>query len=192
MTQSYTHSPRPIGSPITFTVKGDRLIVDAGRKVHEVNLGAVETVRMTYEPGRIGQKAFRTRVVMKDGKAFTFSSLDWKSLVEAQELTTEYRAFAETLCAAIAKANPQARFIAGKPWWLWASTFVIAVCSLLAMAVLIWRAAQMGSTGVALLGVLFAVVGVWQIEPMVRLNKPRAFRVGELPNELMPKAGGNS
>ncbi|WP_457091670.1 hypothetical protein [Microvirga sp. P5_D2] len=189
MIQTYTHSPRPIGSPITFTIKGDRLIVDTGRKVHEVQLGAVEVVRMTYEPGRVGQKAFRTRVVMKDGKAFNFSSLNWKSLVEAQEMTMEYRAFAESLCAAIAKANPQARFIAGKPWWLWATTFTVAIASLLAMAVLIWRAAQMGSTAVALLGVLFAVVGVWQIEPMIRLNKPRVFRAGELPNELMPKAG---
>ncbi|MET0530954.1 MAG: hypothetical protein ABW003_21885 [Microvirga sp.] len=188
MTQTYTHSPRPIGSPITFTIQGDRLIVDTGRKVHEVQLGAVEVVRMTYEPGRVGQKAFRTRVVMKDGKAFNFSSLNWKSLVEAQEMTMEYRAFAESLCAAIAKANTQARFIAGKPWWLWATTFTVAIASLLAMAVLIWRAAQMGSTAVALLGVLFAVVGVWQIEPMIRLNKPRVFRAGELPNELMPKA----
>jgi len=189
MTHTYTHSLRPIASPITFTIKGDLLIVDAGRKVHEVQLGAVEAVRMTYEPGRVGQKAFRTRVIMKDGKAFNFSSLNWRSLVEAQEMTVEYRAFAESLCAAIAKANPQARFIAGKPWWLWSSTFVVAIASLLAMSILIWRSAQTGATGVALLGVLFAVVGVWQIEPMVRLNKPRLFRAGALPNELMPKAG---
>jgi hypothetical protein len=186
MTQTYTHSPRPIASPITFTIKGERLIVDTGRKVHEVQLGAVETVRMTYEPGRVGQKAFRTRVVMKDGKAFNFSSLNWKSLVEAQEMTVEYRAFAESLCAAIAKANPQVRFIAGKPWWLWATTFAVAIASLLAMAVLIWRAAQTGATGVALLGVLFAMVGVWQIEPMVRLNKPRPFNPSALPQNLMP------
>lgn len=188
MAQTYTHNPRPIGGPIAFTLKGDRLIVDSGRKVHEVQLGAVETVRMTYEPGRIGQKAFRTKVIMKDGKAFTFSSLNWKSLVEAQEMTHEYRAFVRTLCEAIVQANPEARLIAGKPWWLWASTTVIAILSLAAMAVLIWRALQMGSTAVALLGLLFAVVGVWQIEPMVRLNKPRLFKAKEPPAELMPKA----
>ncbi len=188
MAQTYTHNPRPIGGPITFTLKGDRLIVDSGRKVHEVQLGAVDSVRMTYEPGRIGQKAFRTKVIMRDGKSFTFSSLNWKSLVEAQEMTSEYRAFAQTLCEAILQANPQVRFIAGKPWWLWASTTIIAMLSLAAMAVLIWRAFQMGSTAVALLGVLFAVVGIWQIEPMIRLNKPRAFRPGDMPMELMPKA----
>ena len=188
MSQTYTHSPRPIGGPISFAIKGDRLIVDSGRKVHEVRLGAVETVRMTYEPGRIGQRSFRTKVTMKDGKAFTFSSLNWRSLIEAQEMTTEYRAFAQGLCEAIMKANPQTRFIAGKPWWLWFSTTAIAILSLLLMAYLIWQALRMGSTGVALIGALLAIVGVWQIEPMVRLNKPRIFHSDALPEELLPKA----
>ncbi|HZH12266.1 MAG TPA: hypothetical protein VEZ24_18095 [Microvirga sp.] len=189
MTQTYTHSPRPVGGPISFALEGDRLIVDSGRKVHEVRLGAVETVRMTYEPGRIGQKSFRTKVTMKDGKTFAFSSLSWRSLIEAEELTREYRTFAQALCEAIVQANPQARFIAGKPWWLWFSTTVVAILSLLLMAYLIWQALRMGSTGVALIGALLAIVGVWQIEPMVRLNKPRIFRSDALPVELMPKAG---
>lgn len=189
MSQTYTHSPRPIGGPISFAIKGDRLIVDSGRKVHEVRLGAVETVRMTYEPGRIGQRSFRTKVTMKDGKAFTFSSLNWRSLIEAQEMTTEYRAFARSLCEAIVKANPQARLVAGKPWWLWASTATVAVLSFLVTAYLIWQALRMGSTGIALIGALLAVVGIWQIEPMVRLNKPRLFTSGALPEDLMPKAG---
>jgi hypothetical protein len=186
MTQTYTHSPRPFGGPISFILKDDKLTVDSGRKVHEVQLGAVSTVRMTYEPGRLAQKAFRTKVVMKDGKSFTFNSLNWKSLVEAQELTTEYRAFTQNLCDAIARANPGASFVAGKPLWLWLPSSGLAIASLLAMAYLIWQAFQMGATSVALLGALFVVVGVWQIEPMVRLNKPRPFPANALPNELMP------
>ena len=187
MTQTYTHSPKPFGGPISFILKGEKLTVDSGRKVHEVQLGAVDKVRMTYEPGRLAQKAFRTKVIMKDGKSFTFSSLNWKSLVEAQELTQEYRAFTQALCEAIARANPQARFVAGKPMGLWLPTSALAVASLLAMAYLIWQALQMGATGVALLGALLAIVGAWQIEPMIRLNKPRPFRAGELPAELLPK-----
>jgi hypothetical protein len=188
MTDTYTHSPRPFGGPISFALKGDRLTIDSGRKVHDVRLGAVDTVRMTFEPGRIAQKAFRTKVRLKDGQSFTFNSLNWKSLVEAQEMTAEYRAFAQALCEAVARSNPDARFVAGKPWWLWLATTVLAVASLLAMAVLIWQALRMGSTGVALMGALFALVGIWQIEPMVRLNKPRPFRAEEPPAELMPKA----
>lgn len=188
MSQTYTHSPRPFGGPISFTLKGSRLTVDSGRKVNEVQLGAVDTVRMTYEPGRFAQKAFRTKVVMKDGKSFTFSSINWKSMVEAQPMTDEYRAFARALCEAVLRANPDAKFVAGKPLWVWLPSSALAMASLLAMAFLIWRALQMGATGIALLGALFAVVGIWQIEPMVRLNKPRPFRSEALPEELLPKA----
>lgn len=188
MSHTYEHSPRPIGGPIKFTLKGDRLVVDSGRKVYEVRLGAVDTVRMTYEPGRFAQKAFRTKVRMKDGKTFTFSSLSWKSLVEAESLPGQYRAFTQALFEGIAQANPQARFVAGKPWILWAATTLVAIGSLLAMAYLIWRALTGGATAVALLGGLFAAVGVWQIEPMVRLNKPRPFRPDAPPAELLPSA----
>jgi hypothetical protein len=186
MTQTYQHNPRPVGGPISFTLDGDRLTVDSGRKVHDVRLGAVESVRMVYEPGRLGQKAFRTKVRMKDGKTFSFSSVSWKSMIEAEQLAGSYRAFTQALFQAIARANPDVRFLAGKPYWLWLSTTVLAVASLLAMAVLIWRAFQMGSARVALLGAFFALVGVWQIEPMVRLNKPRPFRPEAPPPELLP------
>ncbi|MCB5176552.1 MULTISPECIES: hypothetical protein [Microvirga] len=186
MTQTYQHSPRPVGGPISFSLEGDRLTVDSGRKVHEVRLGAVESVRMVYEPGRFGHKAFRTKIRMQDGKTFSFSSVSWKSMIEAEQLTAPYRAFTQSLFAAIAQANPNARFVAGKPYWVWLSTTVVAVLSLLAMAVLIWRALQMGSTSVALMGGLFALLGVWQIEPMVRLNKPRPFRPEAPPADLLP------
>jgi hypothetical protein len=125
---------------------------------------------------------------MQDGKAFTFTSLNWRSFIEAQELKGEYRAFTQALCAAIAAANPAARFIAGKPRWLWLATVVVAAASLLGMAYLIWQALLMGSQGVALIGALLALVGIWQIEPMVRLNKPRTFRPEAVPGDLMPKA----
>jgi hypothetical protein len=123
---------------------------------------------------------------MKDGKTFSFSSVSWKSMIVAEELTGSYRSFTHALFTAIAEANPDVRFQAGKPFWLWLSTTLLAVASLLAMAFLIWRAFQMGSTSVALLGGLFALVGVWQIEPMVRLNKPRSFRPEAPPPELLP------
>lgn len=186
MKTTYTQSPRPYSGPISFVLKGDRLTVDSVRKVHEVRLDAVESVRLTYEPGRLGRKAFRTKVTMRDGKSFGFTSVTWRSLIEAEEQAEDYAAFSRTLCAAIAKASPNARFSAGKPAWIWTLTTLVAMASFATMAVLIWRALQMGATSVALAGALFAVIGIWQIEPMLRLNKPRPFKPDALPRELLP------
>jgi len=188
MTITYEHSPRPVGGPIQFSLDGETLTVDSGRKVSEVRLGAVVLVRMTFEPGRFAQKAYRTKVVMKDGKTFTFASLSWKSLVEAREQGPEYRAFSQALFDAIRRANPDARFVAGKPLWAWLLTSGIGFASLIAMAILIWRAFQTGAMNIAVLGALFALVGIWQIEPMVRLNKPRSFDPASPPPELLPRA----
>jgi hypothetical protein len=186
MTTSYSHAPRPVGGPVTFTLEGDRLIVDSGRKVQEVELGAVEQVRMTYEPRSFAQKAFQVRVRMRDGKTFAFSSINWKSLIEAERLDKDYRAFARTLFDAIARANPHARFLAGRPRWAWFAIAVLAAASLLAMAIFTWRALEAGATTAAAMGVFFALVGIWQLEPMVRLNKPRTFTPDEPPPDLMP------
>jgi hypothetical protein len=188
MTFTYEHSPRPIGGPISFVLDGDRLTVDSGRKVSVVRLGAVEQVRMTFEPGRFAQKAYRMRVIMKDGKTFTLSSLSWRGLVEAREQGPEYRAFTRALLDAILRANPEARFLAGKSWPIWLVTSAVGIASLIGMAILIWRAFETGATNIGILGALFALVGIWQIEPMVRLNKPRSFDPKAPPEELLPRA----
>ena len=138
------HAPRPLGGPITFTLDGDKLTVDSGRKVQEVRLGAVELVRMTYEPRGVARKAFQTRIRMSDGKAFSFSSLSWRSMIEAENLDRDYRAFTRTLFDAIRRANPKARFVGGRPKLLWIATAILGAAALLAMALFIWRALQTG------------------------------------------------
>jgi hypothetical protein len=186
MSHTYTHAPRPVSGPISFILDGDRLTVDSGRKVQEVRLGAVEQVRMTYEPRSFSRKAFRTRVRMKDGKSFTFSSLHWKSLIEAESLDAEYRTFTRALLAAIAAANPGARFVAGRPLWAWVAATLLGAVSLLAMALFVHRALSAGHTSAAGLGAFFFLAALWQVAPFIRLNRPRAFRPEAPPAALMP------
>lgn len=182
----YTHSPKPIGSPVSFVLEGDRLSVDTGRKTFDLRLAEVEEVRMTYEPGRMSRRVYRTRLRMRQGRTVTFTSLNWKSLMEAQELGPAYRTFAGCLFQAVAEANPRARFMAGQPYWRWALTAGIAVACLAAMVIVVWRALQTGATGFAFMAVLLAAVGIWQLEPMVRLNRPRSFSPDRPPPDLMP------
>ena len=74
MTTAYSHTPRPIGGAISFELREDRLTVDVGRKAVEIPLASVEEVRMTYEPRNLAQKAFRTRLRLKGGRSFSFTS----------------------------------------------------------------------------------------------------------------------
>jgi len=184
----YAHNPKPIGSPVSFVLEGDRLSVDTGRKTFDLRLAEVEEVRMIYEPGRMSRRVYRTRLRMRQGRTVSFTSLSWKSLMEAQELGPAYRAFTECLCRAVAEANPRARFMAGQPYWRWLLTAGIAVACLAAMAIIVWRALQGGATSLALMAVFLAAVGIWQLEPMVRLNRPRSFSPDRPPPDLLPPA----
>ena len=186
MTTAYSHTPRPIGGAISFELREDRLTVDVGRKAVEIPLASVEEVRMTYEPRNLAQKAFRTRLRLKGGRSFSFTSVDWKSRIDARSLDREYRAFTRTLLDAVARANPQARFVAGRSRAAWIATAALAVLSLVAMVAFTFRALQAGATAAAALAVVVALIGIWQLEPMVRLNKPRSFTPDEPPPELMP------
>jgi hypothetical protein len=184
----YAHNPKPIGAPVSFVLEGERLSVDTGRKTFDLQLAEVEEVRMTYEPGRMSRRVYRTRLRMRQGRTVSFTSLNWKSLVEAQELGPAYRAFAGCLFRAVAEANPRARFTAGQPYWRWLLTAGIAVACLVAMAIIVWRALQGGATSLALMAVFLAAVGIWQLEPMVRLNRPRSFSPDRPPPDLLPPA----
>jgi hypothetical protein len=186
VSQSYTHNPRPTKGPVTFTIDHDRLVVDNGRQVREVPLGSVEQVRMTYETKSLGRGAYQTRIRTKDGTSLVFSSLSWKSLVDVQSLDREYRIFTRALFDAVGRANPAARFLAGRPRMVWIATAILAVAALAAMAIFIWRAIQAGAAGAAAMAAFFTLVGIWQIEPMIRLNKPGHFTPDEPPHHLLP------
>jgi hypothetical protein len=186
MALTYTHAPRPTAGPVTFTLAGDRLTVDSGRMVQEVRLGTVDLVRLTYEPRGLARTAFRTRLRLKDGKSFAFSSLSWRSMIDAEERAVEYRAFTRALLDAVAQANPQARFLAGRPRAVWAAFAALAAVALFGVALFVWRAVAAGATGAALLGGLVLALGIWQLEPVVRLNRPRRFRPDAPPAGLLP------
>jgi len=184
--RTYAHTPKPIGHPISFRLEGERLVVDSGRRVDTVALGAVEEVRLTYAPGRLGRSTLATTVRLTDGKTFAFSSVSFASMVEMRVQGPEYRAFLLALLAAIARASPGARFVAGQPLWRWLVTAVLAAAMLFALVLVAWRAYHAAASGTALLALAAGALGLWQLEPMVRLNRPRPFVPEAPPPELLP------
>jgi hypothetical protein len=183
---TYAHAPRPTKGPVTFVLDEDRLTVDSGGGAKEVDLAGVELVRVTFETKSLSRNAYQTRLRLKDGRSVTFSSLNWKSFFDAVPLDREYRIFTRALFDAIGRANPKARFQAGKPMLVWIATAILALTALGAMIVFIWRALQTGASSAALMGTLIALIGIWQVEPMIRLNRPRHFDPHEPPADLMP------
>jgi len=178
--------PRPIGFEIAYRLKGDVLEVDSTRKVDEVRLAAVEQVRFTYAPSNVSSKGYRTQLRLSDGKSITFGNLSWRSLTDIERDDAGYHAFVSALSAAVLRANPQARFLAGRPYLLWLALALAGGGAMVMLTVFSLRAFQQGATAAAGLGLVLAAASFWQVWPMIKLNRPRALAAGEIPDELVP------
>ncbi|RDJ23055.1 hypothetical protein DWF00_06775 [Bosea caraganae] len=179
--------PRPVGFVIAYRIKGDELEIDSTRKVDRVKLAAIEQVRFTFAPSNISSKGFKTQLRLGNGGKVSFGNLSWRSVTEIERDDAGYRAFVEALAAAIAQANPRARFVAGKPRWLWLTLAIVSGLLLVILGVFTARAFLQGAAPAGWLGIALAAASVWQVWPMVRLNRPQELRTGEVPDDLVPR-----
>lgn len=183
---SWRQRARPVGFEISYALEGDTLVVDSTRKVDRVRLSAVEQVRYIYAPSNLSSKGFKTQLRLADGKSITFGNLSWRSLTDMERDDAGYHAFVSALAAAIVRANPRARFVAGKPRPLWLALAAVSALSLLMLAFFTGRAVLQGQYTTALLGLMLAAASYWQVKPMVVLNRPRELANGEVPDDLVP------
>lgn len=183
---SWRQRPKPIGFEIAYRLDGDTLEIDSTRKVDRVRLAAVEQVRFLYAPSNVTAKSFRTQLRLSDGKSITFGNLSWRSLTDIDRDDPRYHAFVTALSAAISRANPRARFVAGKPFPLWLALAIVGGLSLVMLAYFSLSAFQSGASTAGWLGIVLGAASFWQVWPMVRLNRPRELANGEVPGELVP------
>lgn len=183
---SWRQRPKPIGFEIAYRLIGDTLEVDSTRKVDRVRLSAVEQVRFFYAPSNVASKGFRTQLRLSDGKSITFGNLSWRSLTDIDRDDARYHAFVTALSGAIRRANPRARFVAGKPYPLWLALALVGGAALVMLAWFSLRAFGQGASTAGWLGLLLAAASFWQVWPMIRLNRPRELASGEVPDDLVP------
>lgn len=182
---TYSQKARPTALAVTYTLNSDRLVIDSGRKVEAVPLADVASVRLTYDPRSFAQRTYQTTLTLKTGRRIRFSSVHWKSMIEAGT-QPGYGDFLRQLVGAIAGANPGVWLAAGKPRPVWLAIAGLTLLVLVAIVAFIGRALADGAPGAAGLGAMIGLTGVWQLEPMVRLNRPRAFAPDAVPRDLLP------
>ncbi|HEY8564048.1 MAG TPA: hypothetical protein VIL65_01005 [Beijerinckiaceae bacterium] len=181
----YSQKRHPAALPTVLRLAEERLAVDGLRGTREIPLRSVRSARLTYEERGLGARGCKTTLTLEDGKRLSFTSTTWRGLVEVRPQPAEYNAFVAGLLPAIARANPRAVFLAGKPAWLWGLTVAAGAVVVAAAIVAGWWGYRDGSREVALLGAATLVVAAWQMEPMVRRNRPRRFAPDSPPADLL-------
>lgn len=182
---TYSQNARPVGFPVSYKLDGQTLIVDSTRKVENVDLSKVREVRMTFEPKSFAPRVFRTRLELEGGRNVSFTSISWAGMVQARRQDAEYAAFVRALLLAVGRAAPGARYIAGRSKAAWLLLVLLGSGTVVGMALFTLSAVSTGATGAALMGLAIGGFGLWQLAPMVLLNKPRTFSPDAPPADLL-------
>lgn len=185
---SYRQKPRPVGFEIAYKLDGDVLVIDSTRRVDRLNLAAVEQVRFTFKPGNLAATGYQTQIRMRDGKTVTIGDSSWRSMIEIERGGDRYVRFISALCAAIVQKSPDARFVAGKPRFIWIIYTLVVAVALCAMLFFIWRGLTVEGGNAIWIGLFIFSVAVWQMIPQVWLNRPMTLQPGTVPAHLMPKS----
>lgn len=183
---TYTHRPRPFSADVTLRLEDGTLAMTTGLGSSDVSLADIVQVRLLYAPTNLSRKVYRTILTLKDGRRIGYGSVAWRSIADLELRNEAYSAFSRALIAGISTANPDCRWVKGHPWLQWILVCIIGAGAGLGVASLVWTATRDGQTSAAVLGALIGAVAFWQIEPLIRLNRPDRFDPRDPPAALLP------
>ncbi len=183
---SYAQTPRPYGRELRFALFPDALEVDDQRRTTRIPLAEVVAARLTYEPRNTMTRGFRLRLIFANRRSVSFTNYSWRSLVETENRAVEFRAFLAALLPAIAQANPDCAFQAGRSRPVWIALVVATAGMLIGLGWILARALPQASFGAGALLVAFAAAFAWIATDMAARNRPRRFAPDAPPADLLP------
>jgi len=183
----YTQNPRPVGFPVSFRLKGRAIEVERMGRADRMPLERVAAVRLSYEARSFAPGALKTKLVFDDGRSLVLTSVSFRSMFDARPQAAEYGRFVRELLRRVARAAPGARYEAGRPFPVWVLLAVISAAIIGALAYFAWQVWLVGETAIAIAAAAIGLIGIWQLEPLVRHNKPRPFAPDDPPETLVPR-----
>lgn len=184
----YEQSPRPAGFPVAFRLRGKALEVERMGRVDRVGLEIVREVRLSYAPRSFAPGQLQVKLTLDGGRSLAITSVTFRSMFDARRQDAAYGRFLRELLRRTAKASPRARFQVGRSWPIWVVTAIVSAMIVGALVIFGWQVWLVGDRLIAAAAGLMALIGIWQLEPMVRLNKPRRFDPADPPPSLVPPA----
>ena len=185
----YTFRPSLMGAPSEFELSPDALHWQIGRYSGRIRYDRVRSVRMMFRPLTIQSHRFLTEIRSTDSPKIQISSVSWRSMIEQERFDAPYSAFITEFHRRLAAANTTARFSAGMPvvsYWI---GLVVFGSVMIATAVMVVRALELGQwTSAALVGLFFLVFAV-QLGNLFRRNWPSRYRPDALPKAVLPRGG---
>lgn len=183
---TYAYKPSLFGAPWEFRLAADALEWQAGSRQGRVDYRNICRLRLSYRPTSMQTHRFLAEIWPAVGGKLQVASSSWRSMVESERHDTAYSAFLRELHRRIVAVCPGAEFEAGSSPLLYWPGLALFLGLGLALAMLAFRALQVGQwAGAAMIAGFFALF-LWQIGMFFRRNRPRRYTGANLPFDLLP------
>lgn len=185
---TYEHRPRPFSNPLTLTFDADTLVAERGARRETYALAEAEALRLSFSPRNTARLAFTCVLRMRDRRTLTFTSTDWRSLIENARQDDTYAAFVQALAQRIARANPRAQLLAGIAPLRHTLFGVGAAAFALALAYVISTLIGERQWALATLALVLIVWLSLYARDYWSRNRPQSFTADAIPPGVMPPA----
>jgi hypothetical protein len=183
---SYVYRASLVGPAHRFELTDEGLSWRTGRRSGVWPYPTIVSVRLSYRPVSIQSRRFRADIENASRQRIRVLSTTWQTAALMAPQDNDYRAFIVALHQRLARAGGNAVLFSGLKPGTYAAAVVLLMLLALAMTGLLARALLTGEFAGALFLVGFAALFAWQIGGFVRRNRPRSYRLGDLPFDVLP------
>ncbi|MBI3434786.1 MAG: hypothetical protein HY056_06865 [Proteobacteria bacterium] len=183
---AYAYRPSLMGAAMEFVLAAEALEWRSGRGSGRVRYADVTRIRLSFRPTTLQHYRFLAEIWSAGGPKLCVASCSWKSMVEQERLDAPYTAFIGELHRRMAAHNRAARFEYGSPPLLYWPGLALFVTVIVAMTVLVMRAARESGWKAAMVLGAFLAFFLWQAGTFFHRNRPGTYRPGDLPANVLP------
>jgi hypothetical protein len=183
---SYVYRASLIGAAHRFELRDEGLSWRIGGRSGVWPYPAIVSIRLSYRPVSMQSRRFRADIEDASHQRIRVLSTTWQTAALMAPQDSDYRAFIMALHERLARADSDVVLFSGLGPATYAAAVVLLVLLTLAMTGLLARALLTGEFAGALFLVGFAALFAWQIGGFVRRNRPRSYRFGDLPPDVLP------
>jgi hypothetical protein len=183
---TYSFRPSLIGPASRFELTEQGLSWRAGGRTGLWPYEAITGVRLSFRPTSMQARRYRADIRTAKGRAITLMSTSWQTAALLAPQDSPYRRFMIELHARIARAGGRPELAAG----LTRRVFVVGQIAIAAvgagLAGLLVRAILVAELGGMVFLVGFAALFGWKVGGALYRNRPRRYRLDDLPPDLLP------
>ncbi len=182
----YVYRASLVGPAHRFELTDGGVSWRVGRRSGAWPYPTIVSVRLSYRPIWMQPRRFRADIENAGHQRIRVLSTSWQTAALMAPQDNEYRTFIVALHERLARAGGNVVLCSGLRPGTYAAAVVLLVLLALAMTGLLARALLTGELAGALFLVGFAALFAWQIGGFVRRNRPRSYRFGDLPLDVLP------